>query len=159
MSMYNDNLARKHDYTQYSQQNTKTHDMTFGRTHTKTKAQKRLGLKCVAVLAFCVIGSLFLLSKNLQVTEQQKKVTQLNSEYSRLVSENKKAEVAINQKIDLKAVEELAISNYGMNRAKKSQIVYIDVLAEDYGILSSQKENKDNEKDKKLLSGLMAYLK
>ena len=93
------------------------------------------------------------------MTEQQKKVTQLNSEYSRLVSENKKAEVAINQKIDLKAVEELAISNYGMNRAKKSQIVYIDVLAEDYGILSSQKENKDNEKDKKLLSGLMAYLK
>ena len=154
--MYNDNLARKHDYRDYSQRRTKTHDVTFGRVHEK-KPRNLVLPKCIAVVTFILIGAFLTLSRGLQLTEQKRIVSQLNSEYSRLVSENKQAEVAINQKIDLKTVEELAISNYGMNRAKKTQIVYIDVLSEDYGVINSQEESE--EKDEKFLSGLMAYLK
>lgn len=157
--MYNDNLARKEYYSDYSnRRTTKTHDVTFGRKAQAKKSQKAFGFKCLAVAAVVLVGSLFLITKNMQVTEQKKKVSQLNSEYATLLSENKKAQVDINKKIDLKTVEELAISNYGMNRAKKSQIVYIDVSAEDYGVINSQNED-DEKEDKQFLSGLMAYLK
>ncbi len=158
--MYNDNLARKQYYSDYSNNHiTKTHDVTFGKRKQVKKNQTAFKLKCVAVVCVILIGSLFLLTKNMQVTEQKRKVSQLNSEYTKLLSENKKAQVDINKSIDLKAVEELAISNYGMNRAKKSQIVYIDVLAEDYGVINSQKDEDDKKEDRKFLSGLMAYLK
>lgn len=158
--MYNDNLARKEYYRNYSEKHvTKTHDMTFGKVRQAKKGQKVFGLKCLAVAAVFLVGSLFLLTKNMQVTRQKKKVSQLNSEYTRLLSDNKKAQVDINKKIDLKTVEELAISNYGMNRAKKSQIVYIDVSAEDYGVINSGEEEESEKSEKKFLSGLMAYLK
>ncbi len=152
---YNDNLARR--YNNASGVHRASNDtFTLGKSR-KEQINQRVGsLKFLAFILFFIVAAVILLSKNVQVTEQKNKVSDLKKEYNAIVHENKKKEIEINQKIDLKKVEEIAISNYNMNRAKKSQIVYINVEQEDYAVINGVTDS-DNEKTS-VSEGLVAYL-
>ena len=65
--MYNDNLARKHDYRDYSQRRTKTHDVTFGRVHEK-KPRNLVLPKCIAVVTFILIGAFSTMISNISLS-------------------------------------------------------------------------------------------
>ncbi len=149
---YNDNLARKYEYSA----NVQKSSVTLGKSHAEQVKQRVTMAKFLAVILFFVVGAGILLSKNAQVTEQKNKVADLKKEYNTLVHENKKAEIEINQKIDLKTVEEIAISNYNMNRAKKSQVVYIDVQQEDYAVINGDVDAEEEKNSS--TSSLVAYL-
>ena len=149
---YNDNLARKYEYSASLR---KEPNLTLGADKSRKTQQKITAVKFALVILFFLIGAGSILSKNAQVTEQKNKVSELSSEYNRLVHDNKKAEIEINKKIDLKTVEEIAISNYNMNRAKKSQVVYIDVEQEDYAVINEPSSDKDED----VTAGMVAYLK
>lgn len=135
------------------------HDLRPIAEKRKTKAKKRFQFK-VAVFIFCfILGGISLIIHNTRLTEQSKVNAALKSQYAELYSANKKKEVEINQKMDLKTVEELAIASYGMNRARSEQIVYIDVPDQDYGVMakapSSQSTSTNNFG---IQNGMIAYL-
>lgn len=149
---YNDNLARKYEYSASLKREP---NLTFGVENAKKTQQRINAVKFVLVILFFLVGAGAILSKNVQVTEQKNKVSELTSTYNKLVHDNKKTEIEINKKIDLKTVEEIAISNYNMNRAKKSQVVYIDVEQEDYAVINDPTTSEKEDVTK----GMVAYLK
>lgn len=126
----------------------------------KQAMKKRLGhWKVALVIAFFIIGGISLILENVQITEQSNKNAKLKAQYAELYSSNKKKEIEINQKIDLKTVEELAVASYNMNRARKEQIVYIDVEGQDYGVMAkAPSQNNSDTNDFNVHTGLMAYL-
>ena len=147
--MYSDNLARKYESSKIP--------VTRVKKKKKLKVNVANTLKLLSLLACFVIGSFLVLSVNVMVTEQSKKVAELKKEYSALETENRKREIEISRKVDIATVEERAISVCNMNRARQDQIQYINVQAEDYGIVTAQ-NNKDEEKSG-IMWGLLAYLK
>ena len=126
----------------------------------KRKKEKQLShIKAVVLIAFFIVGGFSLVLQNVQITEQSKKNANLKSEYAELYSANKKKEIEINKKIDLKTVEELAVASYNMNRARSSQIVYIDVKGQDYGVMAKATPDEDSSDEKiREQNGLVAYL-
>ncbi|MBQ7792350.1 MAG: hypothetical protein IJ367_02515 [Clostridia bacterium] len=126
----------------------------------KQAKEKRLNhLKAAIVIAFFIIGGISLILQNVQITEQSNKNAKLKTQYAELYSSNKKKEIEINQKIDLKTVEELAVASYNMNRARKEQIVYIDVKGQDYGVMAkAPTQDTESPENVNVLTGLMAYL-
>ncbi len=125
----------------------------------RSEEKKRLQFR-VAVFIFCfILGGISLIVHNTQITEQSKKNASLKAQYAELYSANKKKEVQINQKMDLKTVEELAIASYGMNRARSEQIVYIDVPDQDYGVMAKAPASEDtSENNFGIQNGMIAYL-
>ena len=126
----------------------------------KRKKEKQLShIKAVVLIAFFIVGGFSLVLQNVQITEQSKKNANLKSEYAELYSANKKKENEINKKIDLKTVEDLAVASYNMNRARSSQIVYIDVKGQDYGVMAKATPDEDSSDEKiRVQNGLVAYL-
>ena len=61
-----------------------------------------------------------------------------------LTKENSNKKISIEQSIDLKKIEEIAISQYGMQRLDKNQTVYVKVVQDDYGEVVSDRDN-DNK--------------
>ena len=154
--MYNDNLARK-----YAPEK-RGHEISVARVRTTAKTRKKVKLNIgntlkLGVLLFVfVMGSFLVLTRNVKVTEQGKRVSELKAEHSLLETENRKLEIDISRKVDIATVEERAISSCNMNRARQGQIMYVDVQAEDYGVVNSKKEKHDNSG---IMWGLLAYLK
>lgn len=80
----------------------------------------------ITVLAFCLLG------RNAQIIEQTGQITKLQNDIAATEAKIIEKQFEMEKKIDLNAVEERAISVLGMQRPEKSQIVYIDMHAEDY---------------------------
>ena len=153
--MYNDNLARKLDTHSYNGNISVSAPRKLKAPQKKTRINVDRAVKLSIFLIVFVLGSLLVLGKNVKVTEQGKKVSKLKEEYSRIETENRKKELEISRKVDLATVEEAAIASYNMNRARQEQIVYINVQAEDYGVVYGQDEPEKTG----FLRGLLAYLK
>jgi hypothetical protein len=151
--MYNDNLA----YKPLIEKKRRVSDINHIVKKKPRQEQKHTYYRLTIFIVLFMVASISLLLKNAQVNEQSAKNAKLKIEYADIYSQNKKKEIEINKKIDLKTVEEIAISTYGMNRARKEQIVYVDVKGQDYGIVA--KTNTEETKDKKTntLTGLLAY--
>lgn len=156
--MYNDNLARKYEMPKRGKEVAVSTPKELPKSKKKVKVNIGNALKLGLILVCFVAGSLLVLSKNVEVTEQNDKVSKLKEEYSVLETDNRKKEIEISRKVDIATVEEKAISSCNMNRARQDQILYVDVQTEDYGVVSQ--ENKDVAADKKgFIRGLIAYLK
>lgn len=153
--MYNDNLARKLDTHSYNGNISVSTPRKLKAPQKKTRINVDRAVKLGIFLIVFVLGSLLVLGKNVKVTEQGKKVSKLKEEYSRIETENRKKELEISRKVDLATVEEAAIASCNMNRARQEQIVYINVQAEDYGVVYGQDEPEKTG----FLRGLLAYLK
>ncbi len=154
--MAHENLA----YQSKRKQETLTHDIRPLIAKRKQKEKALSQLRLTIVIAFFILGGISLILQNVQITEQSKINANLKSQYAELYSANKKKEIEINQKIDLKTVEELAVASYNMNRARKEQVVYIDVKGQDYGVMAKAAPQEEDSSAKKftVLNGLVAYL-
>lgn len=155
--MYNDNLARKYEPSKRGQEISVSTVRKLRKPAKKAKVNFAKLFRVGKLITFFVLGSMLVLSRNVAVTEQSEKVAKLKKEYSRLETDNRKKEIEISQKIDIATVEERAISNSNMNRARQEQIMYVDVQAEDYGVVASQ--NSEKEEKNGIMWGLLAYLK
>ena len=154
--MYNDNLARKYEPRKRGKEISVNTARQLRQQEKKLRLNLTNALKLGFLLAIFVAGSLFVLSRNVAVTEQSEKVSQLKEEYSLIETENRKKEIEISRKVDIATVEEKAIAVSNMNRARQDQIMYINVQAEDYGVVASKEEDDEN---KGIMWGLLAYLK
>ncbi len=135
------------------------HDLRPIAEKRRSKEKKRLQFKVAIFIACFILGGISLVIHNTQLTEQSKTNAMLKSQYADLYSANKKKEVEINQKMDLKTVEELAIASYGMNRARSEQIVYIDVPDQDYGVMAKAPTSQDTSTNNfGIQNGMIAYL-
>lgn len=150
-----DNLA----YQQKQGEAAIVHDLRPIAQKRRAKEKKRLQFK-IAIFIFCfILGGISLIIHNAQLTEQSNVNAALKSRYADLYSANKKKEVEINQKMDLKTVEELAIASYGMNRARSEQIVYIDVPDQDYGVMAKAPTSQNTSTNNfGIQNGMIAYL-
>ena len=127
-----------------------------------TKKKKKSGMFAFVCAVYIVAIVASLLFKTVEINEQKINLNNLKSEYNELCSYNKKLEVDINSKIDLRKVEEIAIAQLDMNQPKKSQIVYINAEPKDYGVVFSEESDyKDNSNILasliKSLNGYYAY--
>ena len=155
--MYNDNLARVHKPLGQERRVSVSEVRKLKKTAPKIRVNVGNVAKLAIVLVVFVVGSVLVLSRNVMVTEQSGKVAKLKEEYSMLETENRKREIAISQQVDIATVEEYAISNCNMNRARQEQIMYVDVQAEDYGVVVNN--ITDEAESSSFMRGLLAYLK
>ncbi len=126
------------------------------------KKKKKSGMFAFVCAVYIVAIVASLLFKTVEINEQKINLNNMKSEYNELCAYNKKLEVDINSKIDLRKVEEIAIAQLDMNQPKKSQIVYINTEPKDYGVVfGEESEYKDNSNILasliKSLNGYYAY--
>ena len=140
--MYNSNLAHE----QVIKPRGRAIDIRHTIEKRLTKDTKALYIKIMIVAVFLILGSMSILIRNVINTETGNRVKKLKEEYTAYVTENQKMEVEIGKKVDIKVVEELAVSSYGMNRAKKEQIVRINVSGQDHGVVAAGKPKEASQK-------------
>ena len=152
--MYNSNLAHK------------PRGLSYDISHTIEKREKGLSkkkkagyIKAAIVLVFALLGAMSLLARNVTNTETGNRIKKLKEEYTVLCTENQKKEVEIGKKVDLKTIEELAVSSYKMNRARKEQIIHINVSGQDYGVVASNHAGKEKTKNHNVFAAIMEYFR
>ena len=97
------------------------------------KKKKNSGLLIFICVVYVVASITSLLFKTASVNEEKAELNRIKNEYEEVLNENKKLEVAINSKVDLRKVEDIAIAELNMNKPKNSQIVYVNTNPMDYG--------------------------
>lgn len=145
---------------EYSEVDTLVDEAKKSVRSTKKKKSSKLFIFICAVYMVSIIASL--LVKTATITEQKAELTAIKNEYNEIVNLNKKLEVDINSRIDLRKVEEIAIAQLNMNRPKKSQTVYINTQPDDYGEVVADNANRKNDENifaslVKTLNGYFAY--
>lgn len=124
----------------------------------KAKKEKPQGMTLILVMitvfAFAV---LFRYAQINVLTNQLKEAKDTLSEAQRAVAS---LEIAAEQGVDLKRVEEIATNELGMKRPEKSQIVYINVIQNDNAqvIKKSAKQINVARSITKGLGNVFAYL-
>ena len=87
---------------------------------------------CICLLIAAVLMAV---TVHTQVLLMQAKSTveNMEEELATLTETNNNKKIQLEKSVDLKKVEEIAISQYGMQRPDKNQIVYVRVVQNDYG--------------------------
>ncbi len=85
--------------------------------------------------------------KSTQVAMAQHQLNQQKAEYNELLNENKRLEVAINSEMDLRKVEEIALTRLGMNKPLSSQVVYVNTNASHYGEVVAAQPGRQEQTD------------
>ena len=127
------------------------------------KNKKKSGIFAFMCAVYIVAIVASLLFKTVDINEQKISLSAMEEEYNELCTCNKKLEVDINSKIDLRKVEEIAIAQLDMNQPKKSQIVYINTEPKEYGVVVGAEDGKSDKSGGvlasliKSLNGYYAY--
>lgn len=106
---------------------------------------KKAALRRKFVMNICVYGLIvFLLGagtvySKVLVMQASSTVQAKETELAKLMEENNNKKIQFEQSIDLKKIEELAITKYGMQRPDKNQTVYVNVVQSDYGEVVSSR--------------------
>lgn len=106
---------------------------------------KKAALRRKFVMNMCVYGLIvFLLGagtvySKVLVMQASSTVQAKETELAKLMEENNNKKIQFEQSIDLKKIEELAITKYGMQRPDKNQTVYVNVVQSDYGEVVSSR--------------------
>ncbi len=142
MNYYSGTSAYKIDYDTYT--TSSAYELEYeqiDRQYDNKRATRRKAReKQKAVIAMMVIISLFatllcsvgFLYSRVMVIYAANKVVSLENELASITAQNSRKSMEIERSIDLKKVEELAISKYNMQRPDKNQTVYVNVAQEDY---------------------------
>lgn len=85
-------------------------------------------------VAFCLV------SREVSLYEKSRQINALENRLEQAQSETKQARVAAERAIDLKTIEESALSQFAMSRPEKSQTVYINIQQDDYTGKVAQKD-------------------
>lgn len=109
----------------------------------RKKRKKAVVLLCLylSVVFAIAIGTVY---TKVLLLQAQTDVSSLETQLAEITKENNDKKISIEQSIDLKKIEEIAISQYGMQRLDKNQTVYVKVVQDDYGEVVS----KDGKSDK-----------
>ena len=96
------------------------------------------GARAIArVMCICliIVAILMAVTVHTQVLLMQAKSTvkSMETELATLSETNNIKRIQLEKSVDLKKIEEIAISQYGMQRPDKNQIVYVRVVQSDYG--------------------------
>lgn len=117
-----------------------------------TKTQQRK--KKSNAYRFFILCALYLLAiacapimKSTQVALAKQQLNQEKAAYNEILNENKRLEVAINTEVDLRKVENIALTKLGMNKPLPSQIVYVNTNASNYGEVVAANKEEDAKKD------------
>lgn len=95
---------------------------------------------CSYLLVVFLLASSVVYTKVL-LMQAKTDVSNLEKQYANIVEENTNKKIQMEQSIDLKKIEEIAISQYGMQRLDKNQTVYVKVVQEDYAEIVNEKDN------------------
>lgn len=127
----------------------------------KVRSKPATGILLFICVVYVISSIASLLFKTADVNERKKELNDVKKQYNELVSENKKLEVDINAKIDLRKVETIAIAKLDMNKPKNSQVVYVSAKPQDYGevITADKKPQKKGwfASIIKTFTGIFAY--
>lgn len=108
------------------------------------------------VAVFCVASAL--IYTNVMMIRAATKTQKLEDELALLTETNKKTEMEINGKLDMKVIEERAVSELGMQRPDNSQIVYVNVKRDTYTEVSDKKPGVHIAASfKEVIKGIMEY--
>ena len=101
------------------------------RHRAKLRSQFRMKIFLIGFIVLCLAaGEVY---SRVLIMEAQSAVQTKENELKKLIEENNKKKIEYEQSIDLKKVQELAISKYGMQRPAENQIVSVNVVQKDYG--------------------------
>lgn len=108
------------------------------------------------VAVFCVASAL--IYTNVMMIRAATKTQKLEDKLALLTETNKKTEMEINGKLDMKVIEEKAVSELGMQRPDNSQIVYVNVKRDTYTEVSGEKPGVHLATSlKEVIKGIMEY--
>lgn len=108
------------------------------------------------VAVFCAASAL--IYTNVMMIRASTKAQKLEDELALLTEANKKAEMEINQKLDMKVIEERAVSELGMQRPDNSQIVYVNVKRDTYTEVSEKDAGvRVAASIKEVIKGILEY--
>lgn len=97
---------------------------------------------CIYGLILFMLGAATVYSRVL-IMQAESNVVHKEKELAQLTEQNNNKKIRIEQNVDLKKIEELAITKYGMQRPDKNQTVYVNVIQSDYGeVVKPVKNNK-----------------
>ncbi len=116
----------------------------------KTQQKKKKG----NAYRFFILCALYLLAiacapimKSTQVAMAKQQLNKEKAAYNEVLNENKRLEVAINSEVDLRKVENIALTKLGMNKPLPSQIIYVNTNANNYGEVIAADKTEDAGKD------------
>ena len=96
---------------------------------------------CIYGLILFMLGAATVYSRVL-IMQAESNVMQKEKELAQLTEQNNYKKIRIEQNVDLKKIEELAITKYGMQRPDKNQTIYVNVIQSDYGeVVKSSKQS------------------
>lgn len=122
-------------YEELQKQNTKVREVVV----TKRGALRKFKAICAVVFVFGLC--LFILFRYAQINEYNQKISTHKVEVSHLQKLNSQLQVALDKKVDLKAIEQLAVERLGMQQMDKSQIVYVQLSKKDYTEVPSEQSS------------------
>ncbi len=98
--------------------------------HSTSKAVAKSA--CVYIfIAFLLFAGL--VYSRVLVMQAKSSVETMEKQLAILTEENCNKKIQLEQSVDLKKIEEIAISQYGMQRPDNNQIIYVRVVQDDYG--------------------------
>lgn len=100
-------------------------------THTNVKKSVAKAA-CVYIFVLFVLLVGLVYSKVL-VMQAKASVETMEKQLIAITEQNSNKKIQLEQSIDLKKIEEIAISQYGMQRPDNNQIIYVKVVQDDYG--------------------------
>jgi len=133
--VYGSNAYKYETARQYSKETQVKTRKKVSRRPKKAVIKSLLLTALVTLLAFCLLG------RNAQIIEQSSQIARLENEIAATEAKIIEKQFEMEKKIDLNAIEDRAIAVLGMQRPEKSQIVYIDMHAEDYTEGGAQQKN------------------
>ena len=126
---YNSSSAYELDYEQRDAKYEQRKSARINNRSRKKELMARMIIASLAAMLICAVGFLY---SRVMVIYAANEVNQLKCELATISSANNKKSMEIERSIDLKKVEELAISKYNMQRPDKNQTVYVKVAQQDY---------------------------
>ncbi len=99
-----------------------------------TKAKAKTVNIAVAVFYIVIIFAIAfcLVSREVSLYEKSSEVSRLESRLEQAQTDAKQAKIAAESAIDLKKIEEVATTKFGMSRPEKNQTAYINIQQGDY---------------------------
>lgn len=114
------------DYDEVQRQQNKVREVVV----TRRGAIRKFKAVCALTLIFALC--LFILFRYTQINEHNQKISKLKAELSHLGKVNSQLQVELDRQTDLKAIEQIAIQELGMQYPDKSQTVYVQLEKKDF---------------------------
>ncbi len=84
----------------------------------------------MAIVTVLLAGILY---SQVLVMQAKSSIDTMEQQLAAITEQNSIKKIQLEQSIDLKKIEEIAISQYGMQRPDNNQIIYVRVVQDDYG--------------------------